>query len=178
MLTTTTSIHSNSNNTSDTGLSRWEMHRHRASRPSFTLSQSKHHPIIFYDGVCGLCNRLVQFVLKHDKQDYFRFAALQSNLASTTLRRYNRDPHDLDTVYLVVDYAQPGERLLARSDAILFLFKRLGGIWRLAALGQILPRTIRDGLYGLVARNRYRVFGKYEACMLPEPKHRKKFLEG
>jgi predicted DCC family thiol-disulfide oxidoreductase YuxK len=121
---------------------------------------------------------LVQFVLKHDKQDYFRFAALQSNLASTTLRRYNRDPHDLDTVYLVVDYAQPGERLLARSDAILFLFKRLGGIWRLAALGQILPRTIRDGLYGLVARNRYRVFGKYEACMLPEPKHRKKFLEG
>jgi predicted DCC family thiol-disulfide oxidoreductase YuxK len=115
--------------------------------------------------------------LKHDKRDYFRFAALQSDLASTTLRRHNRDPHDLDTVYLVVNHAQPSECLLARSDAILFLLKQLGGIWQVAALGQILPRTIRDGLYGLVARNRYRIFGKYETCRLPEPKHRKKFLE-
>jgi predicted DCC family thiol-disulfide oxidoreductase YuxK len=115
--------------------------------------------------------------LKHDKRDHFRFAALQSDLASTTLRRHHRDPHDLDTVYLVVEYEQPAERLLARSDAILFLLKQLGGVWQLAALGKILPRTIRDGIYGLVARNRYRVFGKYESCMLPEPKHRAKFLD-
>jgi predicted DCC family thiol-disulfide oxidoreductase YuxK len=114
--------------------------------------------------------------LKHDKRDYFRFAALQSDLASTTLRRHNRDSHDLDTVYVVVDYQQPAERLLARSDAILFLLKHLGGVWKLLAIGKILPRTIRDGLYGLVARNRYRVFGKYEACLLPDPQHRGRFL--
>lgn len=143
----------------------------------FTLSDPNSKPIIFYDGVCGLCNRLVQFVLKHDKRDYFRFAALQSELASTTLRRHNRDSQDLDTVYVVVEYSQPTERLLARSGAILFLLKHLGGIWKLAAIGKVLPRPVRDGIYKLVARNRYRVFGKFESCMLPEPKHRGKFLD-
>jgi predicted DCC family thiol-disulfide oxidoreductase YuxK len=143
----------------------------------FTLSETNSNPIIFYDGICGLCNRLVQFVLKHDKRDYFRFAALQSELASTTLQRHNRDPHDLDTVYVVVEYEQPAERLLARSDAILFLLKHLGGVWKLAAVGKVLPRSLRDAIYKLVARNRYRVFGKYESCMLPDPKQRAKFLD-
>lgn len=141
------------------------------------MPDTNSNPIIFYDGVCGLCNRLVQFVLKHDRRDYFRFAALQSDLASEVLQRHDRDARDLDTVYVVVDYAQPAESLLARSDAILFLLKHLGGVWKLASLGKILPRTMRDGLYGLVARNRYRVFGKYESCMLPEAKHRAKFLD-
>lgn len=141
------------------------------------MSETKSNPIILYDGVCGLCNRLVQFVLKRDKRDYFRFAALQSGLASTTLQRHGRDSRDLDTVYLVVDYGQPTERLLARSDAVLFLLNQLGGIWKLAAFGKIMPRFLRELAYKLVARNRYRVFGKYESCMLPEPKHRTKFLD-
>jgi predicted DCC family thiol-disulfide oxidoreductase YuxK len=94
------------------------------------------------------------------------------------LQRHNLDPHDLDTVYVVVDYAKPAERLLARSDAILFLLKQLGGIWKVSAAGRILPRPVRDGLYGLVARNRYQIFGKFESCMLPEPQHRAKFLDG
>ena len=132
--------------------------------------------MILYDGVCGLCNRLVQFVLKRDQRDHFRFASLQSDMASTTLQRHDRDPRDLDTVYVVVDYGQPAERLLARSDAILFLLDRLGGVWKLAALGKVVPRILRDGVYKLVATNRYRVFGKYESCMLPEPQHRAKFL--
>jgi predicted DCC family thiol-disulfide oxidoreductase YuxK len=140
------------------------------------LFEAKSNPIILYDGVCGLCNRLVQFVLKRDKRDRFRFASLQSDLASKVLQRHDRDPHDLDTVYVVVDYAQPTERLLARSDAILFLLRQLGGIWKLALLGNILPRKMRDAVYKLVARNRYRVFGKYESCMLPDPQHRAKFL--
>jgi predicted DCC family thiol-disulfide oxidoreductase YuxK len=114
--------------------------------------------------------------LKRDKRDYFRFASLQSDLASSLLQRHERDPHDLDTVYVVVDYAQPTEHLLARSDAILFLLRQLGGVWKLAGLGKILPRTMRDGIYKFVARNRYRVFGKYDSCMLPEAKHRAKFL--
>ncbi|MEP6741697.1 MAG: thiol-disulfide oxidoreductase DCC family protein [bacterium] len=140
-------------------------------------SASDINPIVLYDGVCGLCNRLVQFVLKHDRKDVFRFASLQSELASALLQRHGRDPHDLDTVYVIVDHAQPTESLLARSDAILFLLRRLGGIWKLAALGNILPRRLRDAAYKLVARNRYRLFGKYESCMLPEPRHRAKFLD-
>ena len=141
------------------------------------MSQTKSNPIILYDGVCGLCNRLVQFILKRDKRDYFRFASLQSDWSATLLQRHNLDPADLDTVYVVVDYAQPNERLLARSDAILFLLVELGGIWKVAVVGKALPRTLRDAIYALVARNRYRVFGKYESCMLPEPQHRAKFLD-
>ena len=141
------------------------------------MVQPSSNPIVLYDGVCGLCNRLVKFILKRDKGDRFRFASLQSDLASKVLQRHDRDPHDLDTVYVVVDYAQPTEHLLARSDAILFLLRKLGGIWKLASLGNILPRAMRDAIYKLVARNRYRVFGKYESCMLPEPKHRTKFLD-
>jgi predicted DCC family thiol-disulfide oxidoreductase YuxK len=115
--------------------------------------------------------------LKHDKRDYFRFAALQSNLARTTLRRHDLDAEDLDTVYVVVQYDQPTELLLARSDAILFLLKQLGGIWQVAKLGKVLPRPVRDSIYGLVARNRYRLFGKFESCMLPAPNDRAKFLD-
>jgi predicted DCC family thiol-disulfide oxidoreductase YuxK len=141
------------------------------------MANHESNPIVLYDGVCGLCNRLVQFILKRDKRDRFRFASLQSDLAGKVLQQHGRDPHDLDTVYVVVDYAQPTERLLARSDAILFLLGELGGIWELTSVGKILPRTMRDAVYKLVARNRYRVFGKYESCMLPEPQHRKKFLD-
>jgi predicted DCC family thiol-disulfide oxidoreductase YuxK len=102
---------------------------------------------------------------------------LQSDWSNTLLQRHNLDPHDLDTVYVVVDHARATEHLLARSDAILFLLKELGGIWKLAAVGKFLPQIMRDAIYKLVARNRYRVFGKYDSCMLPEPKHRAKFLD-
>lgn len=135
------------------------------------------NPIVLYDGVCGLCNRLVQFILKHDSRDRFRFASLQSDFAQGLMTRHGVDPHDLDTVYVVKNYQQPDEALLARSDAILNMLKNLGGIWSLAGIGRVLPRAFRDAVYKLVARNRYRVFGKHESCMLPEPKHRAKFLD-
>ena len=135
------------------------------------------NPIVLYDGVCGLCNRLVKFLLKRDTNDRFRFASLQSDFANNLLTHHGLDPHDLDTVYVVQDYGQPSERLLARSDAILFMLKQLGGVWKVAAVGRVLPRALRDALYRVVAHNRYRVFGKYESCMLPEAKHRAKFLD-
>jgi predicted DCC family thiol-disulfide oxidoreductase YuxK len=134
-------------------------------------------PIVLYDGVCGLCNRLVQFLLKRDKHDRFRFASLQSDFASALLNRHGEDPTDLDTVYVAVDYGQPAERLLARSDATFYLLRQLGGIWNLVSVLRMLPKKLRDGAYRIVARNRYRVFGKHESCMLPEPKHRMKFLD-
>ena len=135
------------------------------------------NPIVLYDGVCGLCNRLVQFLLKRDRRDRFKFASLQSEFAKRLLTRHGVDPHDLDTVYVVKNHEQPNETLLARSDAILYLFAELGGIWGLAGAGRVLPRGFRDAVYKIVARNRYRVFGKHESCVLPEPKHRAKFLD-
>ena len=141
------------------------------------MTPSLANPIVLYDGVCGLCNRLVQFLLKRDKHDRIRYASLQSEFAGRLLARHGLDASDLDTVYVVTYYDQPQERLLARSDAIIHIWTELGGVWKLARFGKILPRGLRDVFYGLVARNRYRVFGKYESCMLPEPKHQAKFLD-
>ena len=132
---------------------------------------------MLYDGVCGLCNHLVQFILKRDQNNRFLFASLQSEFAATLLKRHGADARDLDTFYVVIDHGKPGERVLMRSDAILHVVKTLGGIWTLASVGRILPRAIRDAMYRLVARNRYRVFGKHESCMLPSPEHRAKFLD-
>ena len=134
--------------------------------------------IVFYDGVCGLCNRLVQFLLKRDKQDKLRFASLQSDFAAAVLTRHGIDPKDLDTLHVVENYNQPNERVLNRSTAILRAGRELGGVWAIAAsVGVIVPKPVRDFVYRFVATNRYKVFGKYETCMLPEPRHRAKFLD-
>ena len=135
------------------------------------------NPIVLYDGVCGLCNRLVQFLLKRDKTDQLRYAALQSDFAVKVLNRHGLNPNDLDTVHVILNYEEPNESVLARSNAILEVLTRLGGIWRIARIGKIVPRPIRDWIYKLVAENRYRMFGKFDTCMLPEPRHRAKFLD-
>jgi len=135
------------------------------------------NPIILYDGVCGLCNRFVQFVLKRDSKDQFRFAAVQSNFARAILERHGLNPDLLDTVYLVLDYGQPSERLLSRNDAATAVLKELGSCWRFSGkLLDLLPKKFRDWRYALVARNRYRFFGKHETCPLPNEKDRHKFL--
>jgi predicted DCC family thiol-disulfide oxidoreductase YuxK len=141
------------------------------------VAVTQSNPIVLYDGVCGLCNRLNQFLLKRDAHDRLRFASLQSDFAASLLKRHGADSKDLNTVYVVLENGRPEERLLARSDAIIYLLTQLDGIWKLASAGRVLPRVLRDGLYKIVARNRYRVFGKHDSCMLPDPKHRHKFLE-
>jgi len=81
-------------------------------------------------------------------------------------------------MYVVLNFGQPDERLLARSDAALFILRAIGGLWRPAAvLPGLLPKWVRTRVYNLVARNRYRIFGKYDTCPLPDPKYRAKFLE-
>ncbi|HTE88675.1 MAG TPA: DCC1-like thiol-disulfide oxidoreductase family protein, partial [Terriglobales bacterium] len=102
---------------------------------------STSNPIILYDGICGLCNRLNQFVLKRDRNDRFRFAALQSEFASKVLERHGVSPQVLDTVYLLLNYSQPDERLVSRSDAAVLILGELRGIWSaLASIVQLLPR--------------------------------------
>ena len=133
--------------------------------------------IVLYDGVCGLCNRAVQFLLQRDRHDRFRFAPLQSSFAATLLARHGIDHTNLDTVYALRNHEKPDEQLLTGGDAVLFFAEMLGGIWRVARLARMVPRPIRNRLYDFVARNRYRVFGKSGACVLPEPAYEHKFLE-
>ena len=139
---------------------------------------STSNPIILYDGICGLCNRLNQFVLKRDRNDRFRFTALQSEFASKVLERHGVSPQVLDTVYLLLNYSQPDERLVARSDAAVLILGELGGVWRaLAGMMQLLPRWFRNKAYNLIARNRYQLFGKYQTCQIPDERYRGKFLD-
>lgn len=137
------------------------------------------HPVLVYDGVCGLCNRLVQLVLRHDRRGVFRFASLQSGFAGRILARHGKDTRDLDTVYVVVNYDAPEEALFARSDAIQFVFTHLGGMWRVSAIVlKLLPDALCDFAYNTIARRRYRFFGRSESCILPAPEDRARFLDG
>lgn len=133
--------------------------------------------VVFYDGVCGLCNRLVYFLLRKDRHARLRFAQLQGDLARELLVPRGIDPSDLDTVYVVANWRTPDERALARSRAILHALGQLGGGWRLlAAVARIVPRPLADVAYRLVARVRYRLFGRFDACPLPPPEWRKRML--
>ncbi len=136
------------------------------------------NPILLYDGVCGLCNRLVQFSLKRDANQRLRFASLQSHFAGDLLQRHDLDSRDLDTVYFVENCGCPDEWLASRSDAVISVLRLIGGSWAVAAaLLRIIPRTIRDWGYGIIARNRYRIFGKSDSCPLPDPRDRHRFLD-
>jgi predicted DCC family thiol-disulfide oxidoreductase YuxK len=146
--------------------------------PGALVCSASSHPILLYDGVCGLCNRFVQFILRRDRNAVFRFASLQSALAASILARHGANPSELDTVYVVVNYEVPDEYLLSRSAAAIFVLKQLPGLWRAAAfLLQLLPKFLRDAAYSAVARNRYRVFGRSEVCPLPREQDRSRFLD-
>jgi len=137
------------------------------------------HPILLYDGVCGLCNRLVQFILRHDREGVFRFAWLQGATAGPILERHGASSAELDTVYVVVNYELPEERLLARSEAVMFVLKELGGRWRVAEFFlRLVPEFLRNAGYNFVARRRYRFFGRSEMCRVPRDQDRSRFLDG
>jgi len=129
-------------------------------------------PVILYDGVCGLCNRFNAFLLKRDRKAVFRFAPLQSAFAAAILTRHAKDPTVLDTVCLVENGA-----LYTRADAALRILQRLGGIWKLAVIFRAVPKFLLNAGYNWVARNRYRIFGKYDTCPVPDPKWKDRFLE-
>jgi len=133
--------------------------------------------ILFYDGVCALCNGTVRFILKRDRADRFRFASLQSRFARDALLPRGKDPGELDSLYLIEAYGEPSERILERGRAVLRALELLGGVWKAAGVLRSLPAPILDGFYRLVARKRYRIFGKYPSCPIPEARHRHKFIE-
>jgi predicted DCC family thiol-disulfide oxidoreductase YuxK len=132
-------------------------------------------PVLLYDGVCGFCNKTVQMILDNDRRGAMRFAALQSDYARSIVERHT-ELRGIDSV-VFVENTDEGERVFARSDAALKVVAYLGGFWKIFLVGRILPRALRDYFYDLFARNRYKLFGKYDTCMLPPPEVRSRFLD-
>jgi predicted DCC family thiol-disulfide oxidoreductase YuxK len=133
--------------------------------------------VVLYDGVCGLCNGVVRFLLPRDRDGRLWFAPLQSRLAAEVLARHDRAPSPTDTMYLVTGLGLPQERLSWKTDAALAAIGALGWPWRLAKALRILPRPVRDLGYDALARVRYRLFGKHDRCPLPRPQWRQRFLD-
>ena len=129
--------------------------------------------IVLFDGVCNLCNSSVQFIIKKDHKDQFRFASLQSDAGRKLLAHYNLPiVATPESIILIKE-----QSVYQYSDAVLQIARHLGGLWPLAYSFIILPRFIRNGMYKWIARNRYRWFGRQSSCMLPTAALRSKFLD-
>ena len=130
-------------------------------------------PVLLFDGVCTLCDGAVRFVIRHDRAGRFRFASLQSDAARPLLDGAGLDQGYRASLVLVDE----GGRVLTGADAALGVGRRLGGPWRwLAGAAGVVPRAVREAAYRTVARHRYRVFGRREACRIPTPEERARFL--
>jgi predicted DCC family thiol-disulfide oxidoreductase YuxK len=133
--------------------------------------------LILFDGVCGLCNKFVQYVLNHDPKGRFRFASLQSELAHEILGRHGKDPTLLKTIYLIRNPGRPDEKVFTKSAAALRIIGELNSAARGLKLFLAVPAPIRDLGYDLVAAVRYQVFGKHDVCPMPTAADRERFLD-
>ena len=133
--------------------------------------------LLLYDGVCGLCNRLNQFVLPRDTAGVFAFASLQSGAGRSALARFGKNSEDLNTFYVVTNYRSDSPGLLSKAAAGLFVMKGLGAPWRWLGLFGVLPHALLNRAYDLIARNRYRLFGRSDTCLVPSVEYRQRFLD-
>lgn len=129
-------------------------------------------PVVLFDGVCNLCNSSVNWIIDHDKKNVFRFASLQSDYGKGVVEKLKLHGNYMDTVVMVED-----ERAWMRSDAVLQILNRLGGLYSFAMVFYIVPRIIRDAIYKYVAANRYKWYGKRDSCRIPTPALKSKFIE-
>lgn len=130
------------------------------------------HPIILFDGVCNLCNGTVQFILRRDPRGHFHFAPLQSSAGERLTTGAGSRIPARDTIILIDQGSWYFE-----SDAALRIARSLSGLWPLLYAGILVPRPIRDAVYGFIARNRYRWFGQSAACMIPTPEYMERFVQ-
>lgn len=128
--------------------------------------------VILFDGVCNLCNGFVSFIIKRDRKDTFRFAALQSSYGKGFLQHFQIANNGLDTVLLY-----DGKNIIARSDATIRILSSLGGIWKAAVILNIIPGFIRNSIYNYLAKRRYSLFGKRDSCMVPNTEIKNRFLD-
>ena len=129
------------------------------------------HPIILFDGVCNVCNTAVQFIIKRDKKNHFRFASLQSSEGRKLLAHHELPSNDFSSFVLIED-----DRSYVKSEGALKVAKKLSGLWPILYGFIIVPKFLRDGIYNLIAKNRYKWFGKSNVCMIPTPEIKAKFL--
>lgn len=132
----------------------------------------EHDRVILFDGVCNLCNGLVQFIIDRDTDNIFSFGSLQSDGGQAILKSKNLPLDDFDSFVFVRD-----NKVYVKSTGALEVLKDLGGMWKLLYAFIIIPRPIRDFIYGLIAKHRYSFFGKQESCMLPTPELQSRFLK-
>jgi predicted DCC family thiol-disulfide oxidoreductase YuxK len=132
----------------------------------------KDKKIILFDGVCNLCDSAVQFIIKHDKKDVFRFVALQSDLGQEILKHIGIDTKNIDSIILY----EPRIAYYYKSQAALEIATTLGGFFHLGTLFKIVPTRISNRIYDYIATNRYKWYGKKESCMVPTPELKSKFL--
>lgn len=125
--------------------------------------------VILFDGVCNFCHSSVNFIIRHDYQDYFKFAPLQSQHGRQSIKKYNLQ--ETDSIVLIEN-----GKAFVYSTAVLKIAKNLGGVWSVFYIFIIVPRFVRDFFYKLFARYRYKLFGKKEKCLMPTPEIRQKFL--
>ncbi|MDX8290279.1 thiol-disulfide oxidoreductase DCC family protein [Metabacillus indicus] len=130
-----------------------------------------HNKILLFDGVCNFCDGTVQFVLKHDKKEAFSFASLQSEAGQSLLRKHGLPLEDYDSFV----YLEEG-KVHTKSTAALRVLKELGGMYKALYLLIAVPKPTRDAVYMMIAKNRYKWFGKKDACTLPSKDVRKRFL--
>lgn len=128
--------------------------------------------IVFFDGVCNLCNGAVNFIIDRDPEGYFRFAPLQSDVAQSHLNEESQSIRDGDTIVLL-----EGGQTYVRSTAALRIARHLSGPWPLLFLAIIIPRPVRDAVYKIIANNRYDWFGRRDRCRMPTPELKDRFLE-
>ncbi|WP_372508219.1 thiol-disulfide oxidoreductase DCC family protein [Flavobacterium terrisoli] len=133
----------------------------------------KDKKIILFDGVCNLCNASVQFVIKHDKKDIFRFVALQSALGQKIIEHIGIDPKHTDSFVLY----EPTKAYYYKAEAALKAVNEFGGVYSLLQIFHIFPKFISNAVYDYIARNRYKWYGRQESCMIPTPELKDKFLE-
>ncbi len=128
--------------------------------------------IILFDGVCNLCNASVQFVIKHDTKDLFRFIPLQSDLGQKILNHIGINRQKTDSIVLY----EPGKAYYYKAEAALKIVSEFGGMYKLLNIFSLFPKFICDAIYDYIAKNRYRWYGKQDVCMMPNPELATKFL--
>ncbi|MCL9804512.1 DCC1-like thiol-disulfide oxidoreductase family protein [Flavobacterium amniphilum] len=128
--------------------------------------------IILFDGVCNLCDSSIQYIIKRDKNDQFRFVALQSELGQKILIHLGISDRNIDSIVLY----EPGKAYYYKSSAVIRITVYLGGLVSLLSIFKPFPRKFRDSVYDYIARNRYKWYGKKESCMIPTPELKAKFL--
>jgi predicted DCC family thiol-disulfide oxidoreductase YuxK len=145
------------------------------ARQGTSVEEGRH--LVLYDGVCGLCSRLLQFLLEHDRRRVFSFAPLQGGRGRATVARWGGNPDELTTFHVIANFQTADARMLTKGAAAVFVAGELGWPWKAMRLAGILPVWLLNCAYDAVARSRYRVFGRYDQCLLPRPEFRSRFIE-